>query len=196
MLFYRVWMTNRMIYVSSLDHSCDATDRCQKPIQLDKGMQYLWPASLPSEPMVRIGMDGWTHVWSNAFWVSVLTSVSISDGESLSLAPAIPSVCYISHQPRRIITAVDLMQSHGSSWAKSWKLQYDHISYETDESRQYILLYLLSLRGSRRTGTACQIQAHLCSLLHWFHAACLHCARRMSRASCSALGFFRVNETT
>lgn len=49
---------------------------------------YLWPASLPKEPMVRRGLEGLTQVGSGVFCTSVLTSGSISEGEGVSLAPA------------------------------------------------------------------------------------------------------------
>ena len=53
---------------------------------------YLWPASLPNEPMVRIGLEGLTQVGSGVFCTSVLTSGSISEGEGVSFAPAmVPS---------------------------------------------------------------------------------------------------------
>lgn len=51
---------------------------------------YLCPASLPKEPIVRIGIDGLTQVGSSEdFVASVLTSGSISEGDGVSLAPAI-----------------------------------------------------------------------------------------------------------
>lgn len=53
---------------------------------------YLWPASLPKEPAVRGGLEGFTQVGSGVFCTSVLTSGSISEGEGVSLAPAI-AVC-------------------------------------------------------------------------------------------------------
>lgn len=49
---------------------------------------YLWPASLPKEPMVRRGLEGLTQVGSGVFCTSVFTSGSISEGEGVSLAPA------------------------------------------------------------------------------------------------------------
>lgn len=49
---------------------------------------YLWPASLPKEPVVRRGLEGLTQVGSGVFCTSVLTSGSISEGEGVSLAPA------------------------------------------------------------------------------------------------------------
>lgn len=49
---------------------------------------YLWPASLPKEPMVRRGLEGLTQAGSGCFCTSVLTSGSISEGEGVSLAPA------------------------------------------------------------------------------------------------------------
>lgn len=56
-------------------------------------VSYLWPASLPNEPMVRSGLEGWTHVGSGLFCTSVFTSGSISEGEGVSLAPAI-ALCF------------------------------------------------------------------------------------------------------
>jgi len=49
---------------------------------------YLWPASLPKEPTVRRGLEGLTQVGSGVFCASVFTSGSISEGEGVSLAPA------------------------------------------------------------------------------------------------------------
>lgn len=49
---------------------------------------YLWPVSLPKEPMVRRGLEGLTHVGSGVLCASVFTSGSISEGEGVSLAPA------------------------------------------------------------------------------------------------------------
>lgn len=61
---------------------------------------YLCPASLPKEPMVRRGL---TQVGSGVFWTSVLTSGSISEGEGVSLAPAMAlslclSECYLQQR--------------------------------------------------------------------------------------------------
>lgn len=53
--------------------------------------RYLWPASLPREPMLRSGLDGWTQVGSGGFCASVFTSGSISEGDGVSLAPAMPA---------------------------------------------------------------------------------------------------------
>ena len=53
---------------------------------------YLWPASLPNEPAVRGRLEGFTQVGSGVFCTSVLTSGSISEGEGVSLAPAM-AVC-------------------------------------------------------------------------------------------------------
>ena len=53
---------------------------------------YLWPVSLPKEPMVRAAIDGFTQVGSGGvFCTSVLTSGSISEGDGVSLAPAMPA---------------------------------------------------------------------------------------------------------
>lgn len=49
---------------------------------------YLWPASLPREPAVRRGVEGLTQVGSGVLRTSVFTSGSISEGEGVSLAPA------------------------------------------------------------------------------------------------------------
>lgn len=57
------------------------------------GYCYLWPASLPKEPMVRRGLEGLTQVGSGVFCTSVLTSGSISEGEGVSFAPAMPPEC-------------------------------------------------------------------------------------------------------
>lgn len=49
---------------------------------------YLWPASLPKEPMVRRELEGFIHIGSGFFCTSVLTSGSISEGDGVSFAPA------------------------------------------------------------------------------------------------------------
>lgn len=50
---------------------------------------YLWPASLPREPMVRSGVEeGCTQVGSGVLRTSVFTSGSISEGDGVSFAPA------------------------------------------------------------------------------------------------------------
>lgn len=49
---------------------------------------YLWPASLPKEPMVRRELAGFIHMGSGVFCTSVFTSGSISEGEGVSFAPA------------------------------------------------------------------------------------------------------------
>lgn len=62
---------------------------------------YLWPASLPKEPMVRRGLEGLTQVGSGVFCTSVLTSGSISEGEGVSLAPAMALClpeCYLQQR--------------------------------------------------------------------------------------------------
>lgn len=58
-------------------------------MQLHAGLRYLCPASLPKDPIVRIGIDVLTQVGSGVFRASVLTSGSISEGDGVSLAPAI-----------------------------------------------------------------------------------------------------------
>lgn len=52
---------------------------------------YLWPASLPNELAVRSGLEALTQGGSGLFCPSVFTSGSISDGEGVSLAPAMPA---------------------------------------------------------------------------------------------------------
>lgn len=59
---------------------------------------YLWSASLPSEPMVRRGLEGLTQVGSGVFCTSVLTSGSISEGEGVSFAPAMLPGCYLQRR--------------------------------------------------------------------------------------------------
>lgn len=49
---------------------------------------YLWPASLPKEPMVRRELEGFIHMGSGVFCTSVLTSGSISEADGVSFAPA------------------------------------------------------------------------------------------------------------
>uniref|UniRef100_A0AAV2MR18 Secreted protein n=1 Tax=Knipowitschia caucasica TaxID=637954 RepID=A0AAV2MR18_KNICA len=56
-------------------------------------VSYLWPASLPNEPMVRSELEGCTQVGSELFCTSVFTSGSISEGEGVSLAPAM-ALCF------------------------------------------------------------------------------------------------------
>lgn len=49
---------------------------------------YLWPASLPKEPMVRRELEGFIQMGSGGFCTSFLTSGSISEGDGVSFAPA------------------------------------------------------------------------------------------------------------
>lgn len=56
---------------------------------LETGLRYLWPASLSKEPIVRTGTDELGQMCSKDFLASVFTSGSISDGDSVLLAPAI-----------------------------------------------------------------------------------------------------------
>lgn len=64
-------------------------------------VRYLCPASLPKEPIVRIGFNGLTQVGSSGVFVaSVLTSGSISEGDGVSLAPAIVHPLPSYPQPR------------------------------------------------------------------------------------------------
>ena len=77
-------------------------------------VSYLWPASLPNEPMVRSELEGWTQLGSGLF-CTVFTSGSISEGEGVSLAPAmalIPArtsssapvrLCVCHHAPSSIL---------------------------------------------------------------------------------------------
>ena len=81
---------------------------------------YLWPASLPKEPMVRRGLEGLTQVGSGVFCTSVFTSGSISEGEGVSLAPAMALClpgCY--HQKRAASTrpppAVRTRRAHSAT---------------------------------------------------------------------------------
>lgn len=70
------------------------TDACahatcvQKHASLVICGSYLWPASLPKEPMVRRELEGFIHMGSGVFCTSVLTSGSISEGDGVSFAPA------------------------------------------------------------------------------------------------------------
>lgn len=52
---------------------------------------YLWQTSLPNELVVRSGLDALTQAGSGLFCPSVFTSGSISDGDGVSLAPAMPA---------------------------------------------------------------------------------------------------------
>ena len=76
----------------ALAASCHFTDAaCVQASGIEKHAicgSYLWPASLPKEPMVRRGLTGLTQVGSGVFCTSVFTSGSISEGEGVSLAPA------------------------------------------------------------------------------------------------------------
>lgn len=56
---------------------------------LETGLRYLWPASLSKEPIVRTGTAELSQMCSKDFLASVFTSGSISDGDSVLLAPAI-----------------------------------------------------------------------------------------------------------
>lgn len=71
---------------------------------------YLCPASLPKEPMVRRGLEGLTQEGSGVFCTSVLTSGSISEGEGVSLAPAmalcLPSIASSRERPMRFFLRV------------------------------------------------------------------------------------------
>lgn len=92
------YFTNAAYYVqaSCIQETCDLVRICGS---------YLWPASLPKEPMVRRGLEGLTQVGSGVFWTSVLTSGSISEGEGVSLAPAMALClpeCYLQQRAANI----------------------------------------------------------------------------------------------
>jgi len=55
----------------------------------ETGLRYLWPASLSKEPSVRTGTAELTQMCSKDFLASVFPSGSMSDGDSVFLAPAI-----------------------------------------------------------------------------------------------------------
>lgn len=55
----------------------------------ETGLRYLWPASLSKEPSVRTGTAELSQICSKDFLDSVFPSGSISDGDSVFLAPAI-----------------------------------------------------------------------------------------------------------
>lgn len=74
---------------------------------------YLWPASLPKEPIVRRGLEGLTQVGSGGFCASVFTSGSISEGEGVSLAPAMALF------PSRALPPAESGQYASSSWCRN-----------------------------------------------------------------------------
>lgn len=75
---------------------------------------YLWPASLPKEPVVRRGLEGLTQLGSGVFCTSVLTSGSISEGEGVSFAPAM-ALCL----DPRVQSPAESCQYASSSWCQS-----------------------------------------------------------------------------
>lgn len=78
---------------------CSQSETCSGFMRVN--VRYLCPASLPKEPIVRIGFNGLTQVGSSGVFVaSVLTSGSISEGDGVSLAPAIVHPLPSYPQPR------------------------------------------------------------------------------------------------
>lgn len=95
----------------ALAASCYSVDAAFRNMRLVRICgSYLWPASLPKEPMVRRGLEGLTQEGSGVFCTSVLTSGSISEGEGVSLAPAmalcLPSVTSSRERPMRVFLLV------------------------------------------------------------------------------------------
>lgn len=92
----------------ALAASCYSADACAHASCIQKHAtlvcicgSYLWPASLPKEPMVRRGLEGLTQLGSGVFCTSVLTSGSISEGEGVSFAPAMALClpeCYLQQR--------------------------------------------------------------------------------------------------